>query len=113
MMLRHLKQDAEAFRLRQAIAAVISQGDYLTVDLGGSATTEEFTREVIANLGRSKKKSKSSAKKSTKKKSASKKPAAKKASAKKPAAKRTAAKKSSTKGLKGAAKPRRKAAAKR
>ena len=128
MMLRHLKLDTEAFRLREAIADVISKGDFLTVDLGGSATTGEFTREVIKRLALSKGKmpaaKKSAAKKPAAKKPAAKKPAAKKPAAKKPAAKKPAAKKpaakkpaskkvGASKGLKAAVKPRRKAAAKR
>ncbi len=55
MMMRHLGLDEPAFRIRRAVAAVISRGEILTRDLGGTASTTEFTRELIAQLRREKK----------------------------------------------------------
>jgi len=85
MMLRHLQRDAAASRLRDSLAAVISRGEALTVDLGGTASTTEFTNEVVAEIQRQKKRgkgrkkaSKSGKKNSGKKNSTKKKTAAKK-----------------------------------
>ena len=50
MMLDHLRMAPRANRLRQAIREVISSGDRTTRDLGGSATTTEFTQSVIERL---------------------------------------------------------------
>jgi isocitrate dehydrogenase (NAD+) len=50
MMLRHLGHDEEAFRIRRAVTAVISGGEVLTRDLGGTASTTEFTRALVAQV---------------------------------------------------------------
>ncbi len=74
MMLRHLQLDAAASRLRSSLATVISRGEALTVDLGGTASTAEFTNEVIAEIQRQKKEGKGRTKASkTRKKNPSKK----------------------------------------
>lgn len=46
LMLRHLGEGAAADRLQKAIMAAFRQGDVLTRDLGGSATTRQFTDAV-------------------------------------------------------------------
>ena len=50
MMLVHLHEDAMAARIRQAYDAVLADGENRTRDLGGSATTDQFTDAVIAKL---------------------------------------------------------------
>ncbi len=51
MLLRHLREDGAADRLEGAIAAVIEEGAALTYDLGGTASTSEVARVVVARLG--------------------------------------------------------------
>jgi isocitrate dehydrogenase (NAD+) len=51
MMLRHLGEKDAAERLEGAIAAVFAEGMHLTRDLGGSASTDQFTDAVIARIG--------------------------------------------------------------
>src|SRR5690606_4925808 len=46
MLLEHIEQTEPAARLRQAITATIRERDALTPDLGGSATTAEYTAAV-------------------------------------------------------------------
>jgi isocitrate dehydrogenase (NAD+) len=50
MMLRWLEMPAEAERLHGAILRVLTEGRARTVDLGGKATTREFTDAIIAGL---------------------------------------------------------------
>ncbi|HFB97530.1 MAG TPA: NAD-dependent isocitrate dehydrogenase, partial [Bryobacterales bacterium] len=50
LMLLHLGEEAAALRIEHALEAVYSEGKHLTRDLGGSATTQEFTDAVIAKL---------------------------------------------------------------
>ncbi|GJP31648.1 hypothetical protein CLOM_g14711 [Closterium sp. NIES-68] len=50
MMLRHMGMGAHADRIEGAIMSTISQGRFLTRDLGGSAGTSDFTKAVIGNL---------------------------------------------------------------
>jgi isocitrate dehydrogenase (NAD+) len=50
MLLDHLGESAAAERLRRAIEAVLAAGRDLTPDLGGSATTEQFTSAVCREL---------------------------------------------------------------
>jgi isocitrate dehydrogenase (NAD+) len=50
MMLRQLNMKAEADRLETAIYGVLSKGEVLTRDLGGTATSKDFTDTVIATL---------------------------------------------------------------
>jgi isocitrate dehydrogenase (NAD+) len=51
LMLIHLSEDAAASRLRNAIERVYAEKTHLTSDVGGSASTREFTDAVIASLG--------------------------------------------------------------
>jgi isocitrate dehydrogenase (NAD+) len=50
MMLDHLGDHARATRIRDAMYSTIREGTTLTGDLGGTATTDEFTSAVIARL---------------------------------------------------------------
>jgi len=50
MLLEHLGQGERALRVRKALETVIKEGKTLTKDLGGSATTDEFTDAIIARL---------------------------------------------------------------
>ena len=50
MMLEHLGQADRATRVRKALEGVIKEGRTVTRDLGGTATTDEFTNAVIARL---------------------------------------------------------------
>lgn len=50
MMLQHLGQTDRATRVRGAIESTIREGRTVTADLGGSATTKEFTDAIIARL---------------------------------------------------------------
>lgn len=50
LMLDHLDQRDKSKRLRQAIRQTIADGDRLTADLGGSASTQEYTASVIERL---------------------------------------------------------------
>ncbi len=50
LMLRHLGENRPADRLEKAIYHVYREGQHLTRDVGGAATTAEFTRAVIAAL---------------------------------------------------------------
>jgi isocitrate dehydrogenase (NAD+) len=50
MMLEHLDQADRAVRIRRALEAVIREGKAVTRDLGGTATTDQFTDAVIARL---------------------------------------------------------------
>ncbi len=50
MMLRHLNLLNEANRIEAALYAVYEQGHDLTKDLGGTATTTQFTDALIAKL---------------------------------------------------------------
>lgn len=47
MMLIHLGEAAAAQRLQAAVESVYREGKYLTGDVGGAASTEEFTDAVI------------------------------------------------------------------
>jgi isocitrate dehydrogenase (NAD+) len=51
LMLIHLGEEKAASRLRAAIERVYAEQKHLTTDVGGSASTAEFTDAVIANLG--------------------------------------------------------------
>jgi isocitrate dehydrogenase (NAD+) len=50
MMLEHLGDRERAQRIRRAVEGTIRDGKTVTRDLGGSATTTEFTDAVIARL---------------------------------------------------------------
>ncbi|HIY04417.1 MAG TPA: isocitrate/isopropylmalate dehydrogenase family protein [Candidatus Anaerotignum merdipullorum] len=50
MMLAHLGEAKAAASIEQAVTKVISEGKTLTQDMGGNASTEDFTDAVIAAL---------------------------------------------------------------
>src|SRR5437660_1558278 len=50
MMLTHLGEREAAGKLRRAIETVYAQHDHLTPDVGGQASTTEFTDAVIRNV---------------------------------------------------------------
>jgi isocitrate dehydrogenase (NAD+) len=50
LMLIHLGEEKAATRLRAAIERTYTEKKHLTTDVGGSASTAEFTDAVIANL---------------------------------------------------------------
>jgi isocitrate dehydrogenase (NAD+) len=52
LMLRHLREDAQADRVMAALNAVLTAGETLTSDLGGSATTTAFADAICAALPR-------------------------------------------------------------
>ncbi|MEE8368421.1 MAG: isocitrate dehydrogenase (NAD(+)) [Thermoanaerobaculia bacterium] len=52
LMLDHLGEADSAARLTRALARVFSSGRVLTRDLGGSASTTDFTDAVVDELGR-------------------------------------------------------------
>ncbi len=47
LMLAHLGEQAASAKLQSAIARVYAEGKHLTADVGGSASTEEFTDAVV------------------------------------------------------------------
>jgi isocitrate/isopropylmalate dehydrogenase len=47
MMLRHLGEVDAAARLQGAVERVYAEGRHVTRDIGGSASTREFTDAVI------------------------------------------------------------------
>jgi isocitrate dehydrogenase (NAD+) len=51
LMLEHVDEHALATRIRTAVESVIREGTTVTRDLGGTATTQQFTDAVIARLG--------------------------------------------------------------
>ena len=50
MLLEHLGQGERGLRIRRALETVIQEGKTVTKDLGGSASTDDFTDAVIARL---------------------------------------------------------------
>jgi isocitrate dehydrogenase (NAD+) len=50
MLLLHLGENEAAHKLQNAIEAVYREGKYLTGDVGGSSSTEEFTDAVVRCL---------------------------------------------------------------
>ncbi|HML16456.1 MAG TPA: isocitrate/isopropylmalate family dehydrogenase, partial [Bryobacteraceae bacterium] len=50
MMLTHLKEQTAANRLQSAVEKVYAERKHLTRDVGGTASTDEFTRAVIAAM---------------------------------------------------------------
>ena len=50
MMLRHLGRNTHADRIQKAVLAVIAEGKYRTGDLGGKASTTDFTKAVCEKL---------------------------------------------------------------
>ena len=52
MMLRHLGLDDHANRISKSVYDVIAEGSHRTRDMGGNATTQEFTRAVLNSMER-------------------------------------------------------------
>ncbi|MEO8621931.1 MAG: isocitrate/isopropylmalate family dehydrogenase [bacterium] len=50
MMLEYMNEDERAARIRNALEATIREGKTITGDLGGTATTDQFTDAIIARL---------------------------------------------------------------
>ena len=50
MLLTHLRETEAANRLQSAVEAVYREGKYLTGDVGGSASTQEFTDAVVRTI---------------------------------------------------------------
>lgn len=50
LMLDHLEQREVADRIRAAIQTVVNAGDVRTIDMGGSATTRDFTAALVRAL---------------------------------------------------------------
>ena len=50
MLLEHIGEGERALRIRRALEAVIREGKTVTRDLGGTATTDEFTDAIIGRL---------------------------------------------------------------
>ena len=51
LMLEALGKLDDANKLREALAAVVVEGTIVTPDIGGSASTDEFTAAIIRKLG--------------------------------------------------------------
>jgi isocitrate dehydrogenase (NAD+) len=50
MMLEYMNDGERAIRIRQALETTVREGKVVTRDLGGTATTDEFTDAIIARL---------------------------------------------------------------
>ena len=50
MMLRHFGLDYPANQIAASVFRVIAEGKVRTADMGGNATTQQFTQAVIDNL---------------------------------------------------------------
>lgn len=50
MLLEYLGETQTAFAIRSAVDAVLAEKKYLTPDLGGTATTEQYRNAVIAHV---------------------------------------------------------------
>ena len=50
MMLRHLGENEKATKIGRAVLKVYAEGKIVTGDLGGTATTKEYTDEVIRKM---------------------------------------------------------------
>ncbi len=50
MMLDYLGEKEASKKIEKALFKTLKEGKFLTPDLGGSATTKEFSREIISNL---------------------------------------------------------------
>ena len=51
-MLNYINEKDAASKIDKALRRTLKEGKFLTCDLGGSASTEEFTEEIINNLER-------------------------------------------------------------
>jgi isocitrate dehydrogenase (NAD+) len=52
MMLRHIGEKAAADRISKALERVLTRGEVVTRDLGGSATTKKFGEAIIREVER-------------------------------------------------------------
>jgi isocitrate dehydrogenase (NAD+) len=50
MMLRHIGEEDAAGRVNDAVARVLEEGQMLTPDLGGTATTDQVTKALVTRL---------------------------------------------------------------
>lgn len=50
MMLRHLGEKTAAERIEKSLSKIISEGKYVTPDVGGTSTTEEMAAAIIKEL---------------------------------------------------------------
>ena len=50
LMLKHIGEREAADRIQQALVKILADGQFLTRDLGGNATTLEFTEAIIHAL---------------------------------------------------------------
>jgi isocitrate dehydrogenase (NAD+) len=50
MLLRYIGENSAADRIDQALSAVLSEKQYVTRDLGGTAGTREMTHAIVAKL---------------------------------------------------------------
>jgi isocitrate dehydrogenase (NAD+) len=50
MLLIHLGEKEGAHKLQNAVEAVYREGKHLTGDVGGAASTEEFTDAVVRTI---------------------------------------------------------------
>jgi isocitrate dehydrogenase (NAD+) len=50
MMLQHLEEREVAGRIEDAVADLLVKGEVLTPDMGGTATTDEVTKEILTRL---------------------------------------------------------------
>ena len=49
-MLKYINQKDIAQKIENALFKTLKEGRFLTADLGGSATTLEYTKQIISNL---------------------------------------------------------------
>jgi isocitrate/isopropylmalate dehydrogenase len=52
MMLRHIGEKAAAVRISKALERVLTRGEVVTRDLGGTATTKKFGEAIIREIER-------------------------------------------------------------
>lgn len=52
MMLRHMEMFAHADKIERAVLDIISEGKYLTKDLGGNTSTKRFTESICSKLNK-------------------------------------------------------------
>ncbi len=50
-MLKYIGEESAAVKIEKALYNVIEEGKVLTADLGGNATTDEYTAEIIRQMG--------------------------------------------------------------
>jgi len=50
MMLRYIKENSVADKIEKALFSTLSDGQFLTPDLGGNASSKEFTDAIIKEI---------------------------------------------------------------